>query len=123
MSTHAEILKLTDQYFSGVFNGDTELLSSLFDPAAQVYGVVDGKPYHKTAAAYIDGVGNRQSPASLGEPYRMRTMAVDVLGEIANVRLHSPQFNFDYHLYLTLAKRESGWKIVNKTFTHPSSSN
>jgi len=118
MSTHAHIETLVDQYFQGVFHGKTELLEALFDPAAQVYGVIDGKPYHKTAADYISGVAGRHSPASLGERYRMRLLAVDVLGEIANVRLHSPMLGFDYHLYLTLARRQDGWKIVNKTFHH-----
>jgi len=121
MSSHAEILELVDQYFQGVYYGDTELLATLFDPAAQVYGVIAGKPYYKTAADYMTGVASRQSPALLGEPYRMRTLAVDVLGDIANVRLHSPMLGFDYHLYITFARRLDGWKIVNKTFTHPSS--
>jgi hypothetical protein len=121
MSSYPEILNLVDRYFQGVFNGDTELLATLFDPAAQVYGVIDGVPYHKTAFDYMAGVAKRQSPASLGEPYRMRTLSLDLLGDIANVRLHSPMLGFDYHLYLTLAKRQDGWKIVNKTFTQPSS--
>ncbi|MCC8404634.1 nuclear transport factor 2 family protein [Paraburkholderia sp. MMS20-SJTN17] len=118
MSQYDEILSLTDRYFQGVYHGNVELLTSLFDSSAQVYGVVSGEPYHKTAADYINGVGKRQSPASLGEPYRMRTLAVDVLGPIANVRLHSPMLGFDYYLYLTFAQRADGWKIVNKTFTH-----
>jgi hypothetical protein len=121
MSTHTHIQALVEQYFQGVYHGNTELLSQLFDPGAQVYGVIDGKPYHKTAADYISGVGNRQSPAELGEPYRMQLLAVEVLGDIANVRLHSPMLGFDYQLYLSFALRPEGWKIVNKTFTHPRS--
>ncbi|TFW19514.1 nuclear transport factor 2 family protein [Duganella callida] len=110
--------KIVDQYFHGVYHGDTALLASLFDADAQVYGMIDGQPYHKTAAAYIDGVGKRRSPASLGEPYRMKLLSIDLLGAIATVRLHSPMLGFDYHLYLTLAQRQDGWKIVNKTFNH-----
>jgi len=119
MSSHSEIERLVDQYFQGVYHGKTELLKQLFDPAAQVFGVIDGKPYHKTGADYISGVGNRQSPAELGEPYRMKLLAIDLLGDIATVRLHSPMLGFDYRLYLTFALRPEGWKIVNKTFTHP----
>jgi hypothetical protein len=119
MSVHTEIHSLVEQYFQGVYHGNTELLSQLFDAAAQVYGVIDGQPYHKSAADYISGVGQRQSPAALGEPYRMKLLAVDVLGDIASVRLHSPMLGFDYQLYLTFALRPEGWKIVSKTFTHP----
>lgn len=119
MSPHTHIQDLAEQYLQAVYHGNTALLSLLFDPAAQVFGVINGKPYHKTSADYISAVGNRQSPAELGEPYRMRLLAVDLLGDIANVRLHSPMLGFDYQLYLTFALRPEGWKIVNKTFTHP----
>jgi len=115
----SQIQQIVDLYFQGVFHGDTVLLTSLFDVHAQVYGVVDDQPYHKTAADYIAGVGKRQSPAALGAPYRMKLLAVDILGPIATVRLHSPMLGFDYHLYLTLSERDDGWKIVNKTFTAP----
>jgi len=118
MSTQTTILNLSEQYLNAVYQGDAETLTRLFDQAAQVYGVIAGEPYHKTAANYINGVANRQSPASLGEPYRQRVLSVDVLGDIANVRLHSPTLGFDYYLYLTFAKRQDGWKIVNKTFNH-----
>ena len=118
MSPHTEILELVERYFQGVYQGNAALLTGLFDGDARVYGVIAGEPYLKTAAAYVDGVAGRKSPASLGEPYRMRLLALDVLGPIAHARLHSPMLGFDYYLYLTFAQRPDGWKIVNKTCTH-----
>jgi hypothetical protein len=118
MSPHDEILARAERYCQAVYQGNTAWLSELFDPLAQVYGVISGAAYFKTATDYVESVGRRESPAARGEPYRMRILALDVLGPIASVRLHSPMLGFDYYLYLTFVQRETGWKIVNKTFSH-----
>ena len=112
------IATVAEAYLRGVYEGDTATLATLFAPQAQVYGDIDGQPYFKTAAAYLEGVAGRASPQSLGEPYRMRVLSVDSMGGIANVRLHSPMLGFNYHLYLTLRRGIDGWRIVNKTFAH-----
>jgi hypothetical protein len=43
---------------------------------------------------------------------------MDISGNIANVKLHSPMFGFNYHLYLSLVLHDGRWRIVNKTFTN-----
>lgn len=117
---HDSIDAIVNAYFNGVYTGDTASLASLFDTNAQVYGVIDGKAYHKPIAAYLDGVASRKSPQALGEPYRMRLLAVDNLGSIATATLHSPMLGFNYYLYLTLRQLDGKWSIVNKTFVHAS---
>ncbi|KQW89167.1 hypothetical protein ASC94_22205 [Massilia sp. Root418] len=114
----AAVAAVADAYLRGVYEGDTTALAALFAPDAQVYGNINGQPYFKTIAAYLQGVAGRASPQSLGEPFRMRVLSADVMGNIGNVRLHSPMLGFNYHLYLTLRRGESGWRIVNKTFAH-----
>lgn len=118
MNHYADILGVAAAYLDGVYTGNTNALAVLFDTDAQVYGEINGQPYHKTIAAYLDGVGARASPQRLGEPYRMETLAVDCLGSIATLRLRSPMLGFNYHVYLTLRRIGETWKIVNKTFTH-----
>jgi hypothetical protein len=115
---HDSITAIADAYLHGVYTGDTVTLASLFDPNAQVYGEINGQPYHKTIAAYLEGVASRQSAQQLGEPYRMEILTVDSLGSIATVTLHSPMLGFNYHLYLTLRRLDSKWSIVNKTFVN-----
>jgi hypothetical protein len=95
MNPQDSIASLVNAYFNGVYRGDAEALRALFD-----------------------GVAARKSPKELGEPYLMKTLAVDRLGSIASAKLDSPMLGFDYHLYLTLCLRADGWRIVNKTFTH-----
>ena len=114
----ADIAAVAEAYLRGVYEGDTAALATLFAPEAQVYGDIDGQPYFKTIAAYLEGVAGRASPQSLGEPWRMRVLSVDSMGSIGQVRLHSPMLGFNYHLYLTLRRGIDGWRIVNKTFAH-----
>jgi hypothetical protein len=109
---------VADAYLNAVYQGDAAVLATLFDPAAQVYGEINGQPYFKSAAVYVEGVAARPSPLQLGEPYAMRVLAIDGVGEIANVKLHSPMLGFNYQLYLTLRRIDGEWLIVNKTFAH-----
>ena len=46
----------------------------------------------------------------------MDILAVDSLGDIATVKLHSPMLGMNYQLYLTLRRIDGQWSIVNKTF-------
>jgi hypothetical protein len=85
---------------------------------AYLQGQINGQAYLKTIAAYLEGVAARQSPFSLGEPYRMRVLSIDRLANIATVKLYSPMLGFNYHLYLTVRRIDGKWLIVNKTFTH-----
>lgn len=113
---HDSIAAIAQAYLDAVYQGDVAALARLFDSHAQVYGDIKGQAYHKTIAAYLDGVAARRSPQSLGEPYRMRVLAIDSLGSIASVKLHSPMLGFNYHLYLTMRRHNGAWLIVNKTF-------
>ena len=115
---HRQILALIERYFDGVYTGNAALLATLFDDGAQVYGDIDGRPYHQPVAAYLLAVAGRDSPARRGEPFLMRPLGIDVAGSIANVKLYSPMLGFRYQLYLTLILRTGNWLIVNKTFTH-----
>jgi Putative lumazine-binding len=114
------IEQTVNAYFDGVYRGDVAALAGLFDIDAQVYGDIDGQPYHKSASSYLAGVAARKSPHELGEPYRMQLLAMDKQDNIASVKLHSPMLGFDYYLYLSLRRRDGQWLIVNKTFSHGS---
>ena len=118
MSADQQIRTVVQAYFDGVYTGNVVLLATIFDEGAQVYGEVDGQPYHKTIAVYLDGVAHRASPKDRGDPYLMKVVNVDICGGIANVKLHSPMLGFNYHLYLSLVRNNEQWKIVNKTFTN-----
>jgi len=117
MEAQRAIAAVLGDYFKGLYAGDTALLRTVFHPAAALFAPRDGQPYHKGLDAYLDGVAQRASPASLGEPYRMQVLAIDVTHDIAMARVHVPALGFDYVNYLSLVRWEGRWVIVNKVFT------
>ena len=90
-----------ENYFKGIYHGDTELLKSVFHPKALLFGDIQGQTYFKNVPEYIEGVKNRKSPGELGEKFRMQIISIERLGEIAFVNLHVPMFDFNYYDYLS----------------------
>ncbi|MBW1295696.1 nuclear transport factor 2 family protein [Aquimarina litoralis] len=113
-----EIEKVITKYFEGIFHGDADKLSSCFNNDAIIYGDINGVPYKKSREEYIDGVKNRQSPNELEETFQMKTIGIDILGNIAMVKLRVPMLGYNYYDYLSLTKVDHDWKIVNKIFTN-----
>ena len=48
----------------------------------------------------------------------MKIIGIDIMGKIAIAKLHVPMLGYNYYDYLSLAKVNDDWKIVNKLFTH-----
>ena len=113
-----EIENLIANYFMGIFNGDRAKLEACFNENVNIYGDIKEAEYFKNIKEYLDGVQKRQSPKDLGEPFQMKIIGIDIMGKIAMAKLHVPMLGYNYYDYLSLAKIDSNWKIVNKIFTH-----
>jgi hypothetical protein len=107
-----------EDYFNGIFYGDTEKLKTVFHPSALLFGDINKKPYFKTLDDYLEGVRNRKSPHALEEKFRMKIIAIEILGNIANVKLNVPMFEFNYYDFLAFNKVDGKWLVINKLFTH-----
>lgn len=117
MTDHEAVLIAVDTYCQGVFRGDVGLLRSVFHPKAALFAEVRGQPYYKPLEEYLAVVANRQSPEALGEPYRMKPLAVEVTHEIAFAKVHCPMLGFHYTDYLSFVREAGRWRIVSKVFT------
>ena len=113
-----ELQNVIRNYFEGIFYGDVDKLESCFTNNAIIYGDIHSVPYEKNIGEYLEGVKNRQSPSDLKEAFKMETVGVDIMGNVAMVKLHVPMLGFNYYDYLSLTKIDENWKIVNKIFTH-----
>lgn len=113
-----EIHDTLDLYFQGIFRGDIGMLEKAFHPQALLFGDIDGQPYFKTLSEYLETVKNRQSPLQRGEPFRMKTLGIDILGNNAIARLHVPMLGYNYYDLLSLSKTGDRWQIVNKLFSN-----
>ena len=105
---------LNDAYFKGIYEGDVNLLGSIFYSGALLFGDAAGKPYFKTIAQYLDGVGHRQSPKDSGKPFKGEILSVEVINSIAMAKVHVRMYDFNYFELLSFHKLDGKWVIVNK---------
>ncbi len=113
-----EIENLIANYFEGIFYGDIVKLESCFHENLFIYGDIKGVDYLKSSSEYLEGVKNRESPKDLNEDLKMKIVGIDIIGKIAMAKLHVPMLGYNYYDYLSIAKINDEWKIVNKIFAH-----
>lgn len=113
-----EIQTLIQNYFEGIYNGNEVQLKEVFHLQALLFGDINGTPYFKTLADYIDGVKSRKSPADMGEEFKMKILGIEILGNVATTKLHVPMLGYNYYDFLSLTLENGKWKIVSKVFTH-----
>jgi len=114
----AAITAVLQNYFNGVFKGDTDLLRDAFHSQALVAGDVNGQPYFKTLDQYLDGVANRKSPFELGESFRTEILSIEIINLIAVAKVRLPMFEFNYYDLLSLTRIDGKWVIINKLLTN-----
>jgi len=113
-----EIQAVIQNYFEGIYNGDEVQLKEVFHPGTLLFGDIKGVPYFKAITEYIDGVKSRKSPKDLGKDFKMEILSIELLGNNAIVKAQLPMLGYNYFDFLSLAKINEDWKIVNKLFTH-----
>ncbi|WP_438426428.1 nuclear transport factor 2 family protein [Aquimarina macrocephali] len=113
-----EIQAVLQNYFEGIYNGDVVQLKEVFHSETLLFGDIKGVPYFKAITEYIDGVKSRKSPRDLGEDFKMEILSIEILGNNAIVKAQLPMLGYHYFDFLSLAKINEDWKIVNKLFTH-----
>jgi hypothetical protein len=105
---------LTDIYFKGIYEGNVDLLKNAYYENTLLFGDVQGKPYFKTLAQYLDGVKNRQSPKDSGKPFSGDIIAIEVVNSIAVAKVQVKMYDFNYAELLSFHKFDDKWLIVNK---------
>jgi len=117
-SDSVAISKTLDSYFKGIYEGDTTLLGSTFNPGTLLFGDVNGQPYAKTLDGYLDGVKNRVSPKDSGKPFKGTIESIDVVNSIAIAKVNVKMYDFNYEEFLSFHKIDGHWLIVNKMISH-----
>jgi len=110
----SEITATLNNYFKGIYEGDTTLLSTIFYSGTLLFGDVKGQPYYKTLAEYLKGVANRQSPKDSGKPFRGTIVSIEIISSIAIAKVSVQMYEFNYSELLSFHKIDNNWVIVNK---------
>ena len=112
------ITETVQRYFDGMYHRDLGLLRKAFHPEAHLFGHLQGKFVRISLDQWLAMVESRPVPAEAGEPYDMKIVATDVTGAVASVKVADLYRGLRFTDYLTLAKDDGGWVIVNKAFHH-----
>jgi len=114
----AEVEKVLQVYFDGLYEGDTKKLGAAFHPSSHLYSVAaDGKAADFPRADWFKMVEGRKSAKASGSERRDRIVSIDFSGPgtaFAKVECQIPPRYFTD--YLTLLKVDGRWQVISKSF-------
>ncbi len=105
-------------YFEGMYYRDTGRLRKAFHPTACLFGHLQGAFVRVPLDQWLDMVESRPVPADSGEAFDMRIVSTDVTSQVATVKVADLYRGLRFTDYLSLARVDGHWVIVNKTFHH-----
>ena len=112
------IAATVQDYFEGMYYRDPGRLRKAFHPKASLFGHLQGAWVIIPLDQWLGMVESRPVPAESGEPFDMRIVATDVTGQVAAVKVADLYRGLRFTDYLSLARVDGQWRIVNKTFHH-----
>lgn len=115
----ADIIKIMDRYFDGLYNANTEILSQVFHPDARYVNMNEGDYMNKSLAQYFELIGKRVPPAESGEVRKDHIVSIE-LGDARMAFVHATMSmtGRKYLDFLTLTNDHNGWRIMSKIFTY-----
>lgn len=117
----SDLQKINDTawtYYHGMIYGDEKLLKKAFHPKAVVSGWFNGELAWNPREAFIKLCQTLPKPpkGGVGKGYHFEVTAIDIVNDIANVKVDDTVAGTAFTDYLTMLKQGQRWVIVNKTF-------
>ena len=114
----AEVEKVLQTYFDGLYEGNTQKLGQAFHPASHLYSVgADGKAADFPRTDWFKMVESRKSAKDSGSERRDRIVSIDFSGPgtaFAKVECQIPPRYFTD--YLCFLKTDGRWQVAQKVF-------
>jgi len=114
----AEVEKVLQVYFDGLYEGDTGKLGEAFHPASHLYSLgADGKAADLPRDDWFKWIESRESAKAKGSARADRIVSIDFSGPataFAKVECQLPPRYFTD--YLTLLKVDGRWQVIAKAF-------
>lgn len=114
-----DIQHLLQDYFDGLYTGDTELFARVFHPEASYVSAVPHEQFTLNMSEYFERVRHRASPQSQQQPRYDRILSIEILDThiaVAKVQCALPPKLFID--CLTLLHTPDGWRIISKVFNY-----
>jgi len=106
------ISAIIQKYFDGLYQGDVDLLSSIFHQ--DVWLKAPNK--RRSLSEWLSDVSNRPTPAEQGAAFNFKLLSVDIVQNQAMVKIYCPLFEFQYIDFIGLLKEREEWLIVSKMY-------
>lgn len=114
----AALSALFNQFFEGIYTGNTALLEPVFHHSCTLFGDVNGQLAFRTKADYLEAVKSRKSPQQNGEAFGMKLLSLEIIGLSAVAKLHVPMLGYNYYDLIALVKENGQWRIVCNLYSH-----
>lgn len=112
-----QIENVLRRYLDLLYNGDTNLIETVFLPEATVNSVADGKIVSIDMVVFRERIAGRQSPASIGEKRDDKIIMVDISSPTtAMAKVECMILKNQYTDYLSFIKVSGKWGIISKVF-------
>ncbi len=105
-------------YFEGMYYRDTARLRKAFHRDACLFGHYKGTFARIPLEDWFKAVESRPIPAESGEAFDMRIVSTDITGQVGTVKVADLYRGLRFTDYLSVARIDGQWVIVNKTFHH-----
>ena len=112
-SDYEVILKILNDYFDGLFEGDVEKLRGIFHEDAWL----KGNNYRKTLNEWLEAVANRPIPRDENMEYNFNIQSLEIIRDQAMAKVDVPLLAAHFVDFLGLLKEDGQWRIVNKMYT------
>ena len=111
------ILDVLEDYFDGLYDGDTEKLSRIYHERVRLFCLTDPELVELDLPSYLELVKNRPSPASRQDERFDRVLEVSVPSPTtAHARVRCAYLPKRFTDDLTLVMTDGGWKIIAKVW-------
>lgn len=111
------VIMVLDDYFTGLYRSDAQILRNVFHPAAIYATATNGTLVLLRMEEYFALVDRRPSPASRGEQRTDRILAIEFAGPVtALARVECSIRPRRFSDLLTLILVHERWQIISKVF-------
>ena len=112
-----QIENILRRYLDLLYNGDTNLIETVFLPEATVNSVADGKIVSIDMVGFRERIAGRQSPASIGVKRDDKIIMVDISSSTTAIaKVECMILKNQYTDYLSFIKVSGKWGIISKVF-------
>ncbi len=115
----AAIDALVQDYFLGMYEGDTERLRRIFNPQCWLFGEDQSGTHELPLSGFLELIESEPVPKAEGEPFDMRLVTLDRTNSVAVAKVEVRYQNRHYTDYLMLQRTTAGWSVVSKAFYCP----